>query len=189
MYLAGPEVFLPSPDAVAAAKKSLCRAYGFEGVFPLDADIDLTGLAPREMALRISLGNENLIRSCSLLVANMTPFRGPSADVGTAYEMGFARGIGRLVLAYTNVDDRFAERTAAMVRGGARRRGDVAVDERDMTIEPFGLRDNLMLEGGVVAGGAEVFAVDAGPDEMFTDLRGFEACLRRARELTGAGPR
>ena len=91
VYLAGPDVFLPQPKAFAARKKALCSAYGFEGVFPLDADIEAHGLDKHELALRISRANETLIRSCQLLIAHVTPFRGPSCDVGTAYEMGFAR--------------------------------------------------------------------------------------------------
>ena len=36
IYLAGPDVFLPEAEAMAAAKKQLCAAHGFEGVFPTD---------------------------------------------------------------------------------------------------------------------------------------------------------
>ena len=53
--------------------------------------------------MQISAGNEELIRSCRLLIANLTPFRGPSADVGTAYEIGFARALKLPVYAYSNV--------------------------------------------------------------------------------------
>src|SRR5206468_2274793 len=138
-YLAGPDVFLPDPHTIAAEKKALCRTYGFEGLFPLDADLDLVDLEPRARGLSISAANERLIRSCDLLVANMTPFRGPSADVGTAYEMGFARGIGLPVFAYTNVPIAFAERTVAAMGSRTRlQHGDALVDDRGMTIEPFG---------------------------------------------------
>ena len=61
VYLAGPDVFLPQPKAFAARKKALCDAYGFEGVFPLDAEIDAQGVDKRELALRISRANEALI--------------------------------------------------------------------------------------------------------------------------------
>lgn len=184
VYLAGPEVFLPDPHAAADAKKALCAVHGFEGVFPLDGDLDLAGLAPRDQAMKISAANEALIRGCHLVVANMTPFRGPSADVGTAYEMGFARGLGLPVFAYSNVVAPFAERVSAAIPGGAKRRGDGALaDERSMSIEPFGLRDNLMLEGAVDGTGASICVHAADTSHLFTDLTAFEACLRQARRL------
>ncbi len=54
----------------------MCAKHGFEGVFPLDASLDLTGLTKGESARRISAANEGLMRSCDLLIANVTPFRG-----------------------------------------------------------------------------------------------------------------
>jgi nucleoside 2-deoxyribosyltransferase len=115
-YLAGPDVFLPAPLKFAQRKKDLCSRYGIEGVFPLDAVVDLDGAAPSEAALRISRANEGLIRTCQLVIAHITPFRGPSADVGTAYEIGFARALGLAIFAYSNVSKDFASRTAASVR-------------------------------------------------------------------------
>lgn len=55
--------------------------------------------------------NENLIETCEIVIANLTPFRGPSADVGTAYEMGFAHALIKKVFAFTNAAEPFTERT------------------------------------------------------------------------------
>lgn len=175
-------MFLPDPHAVADEKKALCAAHGFEGVFPLDVDLDLAGMEPRDQAMKISAANEALIRGCQLVIANMTPFRGPSADVGTSYEMGFARGLGLPVFAYTNASARFAERVSAAIPGGARpgADGDLA-DDCGMTIEPFGLRENLMLECAIAASGAEIAVHGADEERLFTDLTAFEECVRRAR--------
>src|SRR4051794_24336273 len=115
VYLAGPDVFLPDPVAAGRTKKSLCSTYGFQGVFPLDAKLNLDGLAPAEQALRISRANEGLIRGCQFIVASLTPFRGPSADVGTAYEMGVASALGLPVFAYTNTADDFSIRSKRSV--------------------------------------------------------------------------
>ena len=46
---------------------------------------------------KIAMRNETHIRSCQAVIANLTPFRGPSADVGTVYEVGFARALGLLI--------------------------------------------------------------------------------------------
>jgi len=181
--LAGPDVFLPDPLAAAAAKKELCTAYGFEGVFPLDAELDLTGVGPHEAALRISRANEDLIRGCELMVAHVTPFRGPSADVGTAYEMGFARALGKRVFAYTNVEVDFPTRTERFVQRVRERPTGEREDENGLQIEAFGLDDNLMLIGAIEDSGGALFRATVPAGREFLDLEAFERCLSHARRV------
>ena len=184
VYLAGPDVFLRDPLELSRRKKSLCERYGFEGVFPLDAELDLSGLPPRARALRISRANEELIRSCQLIIAHLTPFRGPSADVGTAYEMGFARGLGLVVFAYTNSAEDFAGRTQKS-HGAKPRAGGGIEDDEGLLIESFGHTDNLMLVGAVELSGGSQSVKQSPPESRYLDLDGFEACLREARPLFG----
>ncbi|OWK43643.1 nucleoside 2-deoxyribosyltransferase [Fimbriiglobus ruber] len=184
IYLAGPDVFLPDPIAAGEQKKAICRQHGLEGVFPFDAEVDAGGRPRSETGLLISAANESLIRGCVAVIANMTPFRGPSADVGTAYEMGFARGLGLIVFAYTNDPTAFLPRTERYLGVHAKRDENGRLrDANDMEVEDWGLADNLMLEGGIHASGG-MFAATGSPDaELFTDLRGFENCVRRASEV------
>ena len=49
---------------------------------------------------------------CDAIVANMTPFRGPSMDAGTCYEMGLAKGLGKLVVGWTEDRRRWQEKVA-----------------------------------------------------------------------------
>ncbi len=182
IYLAGPEVFLHNVHDIAQKKKEICTENGFEGIFPLDAELDLKGLSPREAALRISRANEELIRGADLLIANMTPFRGPSMDVGTAYEMGHMRALGRPVLAYSNTIELFLERTIRLCAG--RREASNWFDSRGMIIEDFGLTDNLMLDGAVADSNAEVVRRVVPNGELFTDLTAFAECVRLARTIT-----
>ena len=86
LYLAGPDVFLPNPLEVARLKQAICQNYGFTGLFPFDVSLDLADLLPVEQGLAIYRSNIALMNRCDLIVANMTPFRGPSMDVGTAFE-------------------------------------------------------------------------------------------------------
>ena len=171
-------------------KKALCGQCGLEGVHPLDAGFSADG-PPRETAFLISKANEELIRSCAAMIANMTPFRGVSADVGTAYEMGFGRALGLVVFAYTNVSVAFTQRTALTL--GARTVQDEQGrrrDSHDMAVEEWGLMDNLMLEGGVYASGGKLVVDDAPAGEEFTYLGGFEKCVRLAAGvLLRPGPR
>ena len=110
VYLAGPGVFLPNPRAYGEAKKRLCEEFGFEGLFPMDVELQLEGLRPDEQGMRISQGNEDLMRKCDFAIADLTPYRGISADVGTCYEVGFLRGLPRPVFAYSNDSRKFFAR-------------------------------------------------------------------------------
>lgn len=174
IYLAGPEVFLPDAQAMGREKVRLAAEAGFEGVFPLDASLDLTGLHPLEQARRIALANEGLIASCDALIANLTPFRGASMDAGTAFEMGFMRALGRPVLGYSNITADYAAR-ARRVRAQGPFPGDA--DTTDADIEDFGLSENLMIEIAIRESGFEVFTQDVPAGEGMRDLRGYVRCL------------
>ena len=150
IYLAGPEVFLPDADQLGAQKKALCSRYGFEGLFPLDTVIP-PAETPEATGFAISAANEALIASADIVIANLTPFRGPSADVGTVYEIGLARGMGKTIHGYSNEPMPYTQRVFAHC--GAGNIGDQPVgDLRDrdgLKIEEFNLTDNLMIDGGI----------------------------------------
>lgn len=189
VYLAGPEVFLADADAVGAAKKAVCAAHGLTGVFPLDPHPEPEDgpleAHPLDACRRIYRANEAYIRSCDALIANLTPFRGPSADAGTAYELGFMRALGRPVLAYTNILRDFAGRTLAHLGPHLRRRpGGAWEDDQGMGIEEFGLADNLMLDGGVLEAGFAVERQDVPEAHRWHDLAAFTRCVR---SLAAAG--
>ncbi|MGF1612183.1 MAG: nucleoside 2-deoxyribosyltransferase, partial [Kiloniellales bacterium] len=148
-YLAGPEVFLENAKAIGEAKCRICDEYGLKGVFPLDKALDLAGLSPEEAGLAIYRANRELMDGCDLVIANMTPFRGPSMDVGTAFEMGYMRGLGRPVFGYSNVAGDYLARVEAFYQGGLSSTSGHTLDPNGMTVEPFRLADNLMLEGAV----------------------------------------
>ncbi len=183
VYLAGPEVFLCEAKAIGERKKALCKKYGFEGVFPLDVEVDAKDKCPREIGLCISTVNEGLIKSCDFLIANITPFRGPSADVGTAFEMGFAHALGKKVFAYTNVAVPFTERTVEVLEGKVKRCSDGKLrDAQGMFIEEVGLTGNLMIDGCVHANTKLLVVDDAPKEQLFTYLGGFEKCLQAAKK-------
>jgi nucleoside 2-deoxyribosyltransferase len=183
IYLAGPDVFLPHAAEMAEAKKALCARHGATGVFPTDI-VEHPGEAA-ERFMRIYLGNEAHMRGCDAVIANLTPFRGPSADAGTVYELGFMRALGRPVLGYTNTTTPFRDRTLASLGAQARQREDGDwVDAEGLHLEDFGLHDNLMIDGGILASGGVLVARDVPEAHRWTDLEGFEACLRALMEAT-----
>lgn len=180
VYLAGPEVFLPNAMDVGRAKVELAREAGFEGLFPLDQQLDLEGLPKLEQARRISLANEALMRSADLLIANLTPFRGVSMDSGTAFEVGFMRALGRPVLGYTNVPGDYQRRAEAFRKRGIPK-GDC--DAPGFEIEDFGLAENLMIAIAIMESGGSVVEGRAPEDAVMADLSAFRLSLDEARRL------
>lgn len=155
VYLAGPDVFSQYSDQNASNLKQICAKYDLKGVFPLDTQLDLSGLSKYEAGLKISKENERLIRSCHGILANMTPFRGVNADVGTAYEMGYARALGKPVCAYSFENKDYKDRFEIYHTD---ENGNI-LDENMSFIEDFNMKDNLMLEGGVVSCGGQVIDI------------------------------
>lgn len=182
IYLAGPEVFLSNAKEIGEQKKALCKEYGFEGIFPLDVEVDVNSKTLRQIGLCISEVNERLIKSCDIVIANITPFRGPSADVGTAYEMGFAHGLGKKVFAYTNIAASFTQRTVEALNHQIKRCADGKLrDSFGMFIEEVELTDNLMIDGCIHANDCRLVVEQAPKDQVFTYLGGFEKCLQAVR--------
>jgi len=190
VYLAGPDVFLPDPHAWAARRRAICAAHGLEGVSPLDALPD----EPADWAIlpewhRIALRNEAHIRRCDAVIANLTPFRGPSADVGTVYEIGFARALGRRVFGYANGIEKFTRRTLDFVaaHGGAVAGPNAIWHDADgLLIEQFGLFDNLMIETAIVDSGGSLVLEACDPTDRWRDLSAFERCVRQAAQTLRA---
>lgn len=176
VYLAGPDVFLPDAPAWLERKKAICAAHGLEGVSPLDdRDGDWDGLAEWR---RIALRNEAHIRACAAVLANLTPFRGPSADAGTVYEVGFARALGLKVFGYATVTALFLDRTLAATEATQDLGGDWR-DRDGLLVEQFGLFDNLMIEGALTMLVCE-------DRDRWADLSVFERCVvAAASALTG----
>lgn len=185
-YLAGPDVFLDDARAVGAAKVALCARYGFDGVFPLDAGLDLAGLEPFAAGLRISAANEALMRSCDLAVAHLTPFRGPSADAGTVFEVGFMRALGRPVFGYANVDRLYPDRVADGPGGAVASPDGERRDSDGCLVEDFAMADNLMVIGALA--GNRLVAAEAAPGLRLRDLTAFERCLAFARDWLDGRP-
>ena len=117
------------------------------------------------------------------MIANLTPFRGPSADAGTVYEVGFARALGRVVFGYTNSAAPFTQRTLdyASTHGGAiASPGRIWRDGDGLLIEQFRRFDNLMIEGGLIGSGGALVVPQSEPEDRWRDLRTF-------RDVRGAG--
>jgi nucleoside 2-deoxyribosyltransferase len=134
IYLAGPDVFRPNALEIGAKLVQRCAEAGFEAWFPLDNDI--SGTSNRfELGKEIALANMQMIRDCDIVLANVEPFRGPSADIGTVYECAFAKALGKYVVTYGLMSD-YQERVIGQV------------PHDGMSVEDWGVWDNIMLVHG-----------------------------------------
>lgn len=144
LYLAGPDVFLKND--IGSQKKALCLKAGYVPLYPLDNEI--TG---GNAAQEILDANLKMISVADMVIANISPFRGPHCDPGTALEVGYAMQSGKRVLLYSNDSRSLITRIKEDFPS-------IYVD--NTSIEDFGLTENLMLSKT-----AEPFCVDDRSDQ------------------------
>ena len=178
VYLAGPDVFLPEPVEMGRRKKEICAKHGLIGLFPLDNEIDLK---PKGASLNIFRSNEGLMKKAHAIIANLTPFRGPSADAGTVYELGYMAGRGKLCLAYSNDPSSYKQRVARLYDVKTSPDGRL-IDPEGLTVEDFGLPDNLMMIHALDLHGCPLVTPRQLPADIWHDLTAFETCVRLAAD-------
>jgi nucleoside 2-deoxyribosyltransferase len=174
-YLAGPDVFLPNALENAAAKLAICARYGLTGRAPINEEIERLAGLPEEQAWRaIYLKDIEMMQECDIIIANLTPFRGTSADPGTLIEVGWFLGRNKPVFGYSNSAEPFAARSRAYLSANADPIPGLAV-------EGFGLPDNLMIAGAVAyGGGGSLTLPQNGVSRAFDALDIFEQCTKAA---------
>lgn len=161
-YLAGPDVFLPDADAHAARKRAICAAHGIEGLAPLNENLtDWRKIFAKDVAM---------MEAADIIIANLTPFRGPSADAGTLVELGWFFGRGKRIFAYSNSAAGFTERSRLHVAA-------VPDPFAGIAVEGFGLADNLMIPGAVEASGHGIVVPPEGAAPGFGELGMFTRCV------------
>ena len=179
-YLAGPDVFLPNARAHAVRKIEICARHGIIGRTPLNEDIERhPDMSDEAYAWAIFRKDVAMMEACDIVIANLTPFRGASADSGTLIEVGWFLGRGRPVFGYSNSATLFTDRCRRQVE---------AVPDRlpGIVVEGFGLPDNLMIAGAVAHGGGYLMVLPpAGEDRAFDALDVFERCVEVAGRCPG----
>jgi len=179
IYLAGPEVFLPDAIGAGRRKQEICARHGLTGLFPLDND--LAAHTEEPPSRRIFAANTAMMEQADAIIANLTPFRGPSADAGTVYELGFMLGLRRagqnkLCLGYSNVALSYREKARDLFTLTPNESG-VLRDEQDLDVEDFGLADNLMIMHGLELSGHSLIVPQQPVTDPLRDLAAFETCV------------
>jgi nucleoside 2-deoxyribosyltransferase len=142
VYLAGPAVFRCDAAEHGGRLKRMCIANGVEPLWPLDNDPRSPD--PAALAREIRRLNCAMIDRATAVIADISPFRGPNMDPGTAFEIGYAVALNKPVFAYTS-------RHGETLLGRTKATFDVRVigakhyDSNDMEVEDFGLHENLMI--------------------------------------------
>jgi nucleoside 2-deoxyribosyltransferase len=182
IYLAGPDVFLPDAPEIGRQKIEICRRHGLTGLYPLDNVIDR---AAADASLQIFKANEAMMDRADAVIANLTPFRGPGADAGTVFELGYMAARGKFCLGYSNDPAVYADRVRRFTEVAAL--GGHLVDAEGLTVEDFGHNDNLMMIHALDLYGAPLVLPRERPVEIWHDLTAFEVCVGIAAErLTSA---
>jgi nucleoside 2-deoxyribosyltransferase len=173
-YLAGPDVFLPHAISHAARKVEICRRFGLRGLPPLNQDV---ATATEAAAVWQSIYQKDVLmmEQCDIIIANLTPFGGASADAGTLIEVGWFLGRGKPVFGYSNSSENFESRM----------RKQLGAQFSDFGIEGFHLPDNLMIVGAVHSGGYPIFVPGDGRERGIDALDVFAMCVEAAGRSVG----
>jgi nucleoside 2-deoxyribosyltransferase len=133
VYTAGPAVFHPDlADRIAASHRH-AATHRLEAIVPgdvLDRPADFPAVPTMQDIYRLNV--DRLLRS-DAVVADLTPFRGPSADPGTVWEIGFAIALGKPVFGYTSDRREYREK----------------VTPDGLRVEDHGALDNLMIAASI----------------------------------------
>jgi nucleoside 2-deoxyribosyltransferase len=181
IYLAGPDVFLPDAVEIGRRKAEICAQHGLTGLYPLDNAVDLSA---DKASLNIFKGNEAMMIEADAIIANLTPFRGPGADAGTVYELGFMAGRGKLCLGYCNDPTPYVDRVRKFTT--VEQHDGRLIDSDHLTVEDFGLSDNLMMIHALELHGCALVTPRQAPADIWHDLAAFETCVRLAAALARA---
>jgi nucleoside 2-deoxyribosyltransferase len=170
-YLAGPDVFLPT------TKVEICRRLGLHGLPPLNEDAE-TAATELEAWQVIYEKDVAMMEKSDIIIANLTPFAGASADAGTLIEVGWFLGNGKPIFGYSNIAENFESRM----------RRQLGAKYTDLGIEGFHLPDNLMIVGAVQSGGYPVFIPTDSKARGIDALDVFETCVKAAARYFAKQP-
>lgn len=185
VYLSGPDVFLPNALEIIGRKAALCVEFGFQANLPDDTKARCRPPAtPTDTSRLIYEANLSMMETSDFGVFNLTPFRGPSADVGTVFELGMMTGLGKPAFGYTNIPGDYITRIAP--RQVLDPKAGEWTDEDDLHIENYGNADNLMIDGAIALDGAPLVRREMPLSRRFEDVDGFRDCLKQAQAYFAA---
>ena len=180
IYLGGPDVFLPNAPEIGAKKQQLCLEFGFNALFPLDNNPEI-----RRNPKKIFKLNGDRMSAADIGLFNLTPFRGPSADPGTVFELGYMYAQNKALVGYTSNNSKFSERVRPITQDN-----DALWDASGFSVEPFGLMDNLVIVQSILDRGGFIEAkpeLSKNPVDMLAAFNAFVKCLQELKRRAAKG--
>ncbi len=152
IYLAGPQVFYRDSAAIGAGMVAKCLARRMIGLYPADDEIiaEIDKLYARntpgdQIADMIFTADVQKLDEADAVIACLTPFRGPEADPGTTWEMGYAYGKGKPVFAYDNDPRPYHDKVKAWNAADFTSDGPIVRDKNGDMVDFLGESANLMM--------------------------------------------
>ena len=172
VYLAGPMVFEPDPDAIFDAMKTICARHGLEGVSPLDNQTGLEGHAPgADLARAIVDADIALMHTMDAGIFCLDGFRrSPEMDPGTAFEIGYMHALGKPLAGWTRATALYPARVGTFFRdvfglglratapGAAGGTSGALRDPDGVLVHSEGCFQNAMADMGIVRSGGVIAA-------------------------------
>lgn len=198
--MAGPDVFFQDALSIAEQKKNILKEHNLEGHHPFDNSVQTENLEPEEIAQLIFKENVAMMDRCDLIIANLTPFRGPSADVGTVFELGYMFAKDKPIFGYSNIDESYLKRVQEHNNAPVTSDDNGMLwDDDNLNVENFNLRDNLMIDCAFIHQAQMIqkrsindtkltvlrdfVASPVDKNELYTDLSAFEAQIKNIAYL------
>lgn len=147
IYLAGPDVFYQCDLESGQKKIDYCKSLGAEGIYPsflLPEGLFTDKYSKIEKRKIINQQCKLGIMEADIIIANLTPFRGYEMDSGTAFEVGFADALGKIIYGYSNISDTYLERMQK-ITGTYQDSQGAWRDKNNHVIENFDITENCMI--------------------------------------------
>lgn len=141
VYLSGPERYESDHLERYARMKKLCDKYGFNAITPMDNAPGIQRIYssdPYVQAYNIFDHNQQHVRNCDLIIANLNMFHAWEPESDTSFECGMAYQLGKKLYAY--MDDTKIMRQRIPNYGAANEFRDVCGNN----VENFNYPINLM---------------------------------------------
>jgi len=144
IYFAGPDVLRKYDQGWFDFIASICENYNVEPILPIDNGYQGEKVVKHEEIYEINLAKINM---ADCIVANLQPFRGPSADPGVCVEVGYARALNKKVYGHYNgyLPGEYIDRVNEYLQKVYHDRPEWLRSELYPKIEDFNIMDNLMI--------------------------------------------
>ena len=157
IYISGPQYMLPDAEEYKNNQLKLCEQYGFQGLHPLDTDIDFAEAGP-VVAKNLYTSLEVMMRECDVIVADCNPLRGALMDDGAAYELGYCNALRKPSYGYVA---ELNSLSASIIKYFSLEKNSEGkyIDSHGYEVgDDFGTTINLMMQHGMSESGGRLIA-------------------------------